>query len=468
MRRSAILLAASLTVGACTPPEGHADLGGVSTTTTTTMISPTTTGVTTTTSAASTTTPPAPLAFAIPFCGAVPNPTAPDDWYRDEPQYVGNEMPIWEVRQFASSRPGFQVVWIDRDHNGWVSVGFHGTDLEARQAELEAEFSGVGVVAVAMPHSQAELEEARRRVDEALPEDMYAANVREVAGVVEVWVGDLTADRVDLVIDAVGDDPVCIEGWDPGSWPPEGPQPEGGDGWRYLGEVDFSGFLPSPRLAADAASWTILWQELGEGSEPPVDFDVEIAVAAEIGHSSSCPETRLDDVVAQGKLVYPEVVHTTRSRICTADYVPRTYFFTVARDRLPDPPFQVAANPNRSQRTRVDADLSTPGSVPGPSDVTEVSVTLRRATTYPHIVETSFPGEFTLELSCGVEWLGEVNGYFWRTDTDVLPPEWVQAAHDGLVELDLLLEEGSPPLLTLSGYGASLEYRIDEGPAPGC
>jgi hypothetical protein len=106
--------------------------------------------------------------------------------------------------------------------------------------------------------------------------------------------------------------------------------------------------------------------------------------------------------------------------------------------------------------------------VPGPGDVTEVSVNLRRATTYPHIVETNFRGEFTLELSCGVESLGEVNGYFWRTDTDVVPPEWAAAAHDGLVELDLLLEEGSPPLLTLSGHGASLEYRIDEGPPPEC
>jgi hypothetical protein len=271
------------------------------------------------------------------------------------------------------------------------------------------------------------------------------------------------------VLEAVGDDPVCIDGWEPGQLPPEGPQPDGGDGWRYLGEVDLPRLLFSPRLAADPASWTALWLELGKGAEPLVDFDSEIAVAVEIGHSSSCPETRLDDVVVDHTLVYPLVVYTSSQHLCTLDYVPRTYFFTVARERLPAPPFQIASDPDPPGHTRVDADLSKAGTVPGPGEVTEVSVPPRRtATSFPLIVGTGYPWEFTLELACGVERLGKVNFYYWRTKTTVVPDGWIEAAAEGLVDLDLLLEEGSPPKLTLSGHGASFEYRIDHDPPAPC
>lgn len=467
MKRSAVLLAGCLAAAACaTPDEGFRGTDPPVDATTTNPTTIVTTTITTTT----TTTLPVPETFALPTCSAVPRPAAPDDWYRDEPQYVGNEMPIEEVHQFAAGLPGFEVVWIERDRNGWVSVGFHGTDVEARHAELAAEFPGDGVVAVAMPYSQAELEEIRLRIDEALPEDMYAGNVFEVSGVVEVWVGDITVERVAAVLEVAGDDPVCINGWEPGFWPPEGPQPDGGDGWRYLGEVDASmGFDATPRLAANAATWAALWLEFGQGTEPPVDFEVEIAVALEIGHSSSCPETRLDGVIIEATLIYPEIVQTTRSRACTSDYNPRIYFFTVARDRLPDPPFLLVSRRESVWATQVNTDLSGPGSTPAPGDGKSVSVTPPlRVTTYPLIVEPGYPWSLVLQLSCGIERLGEVNGYSWRTNTSIIPGAWVDRAEEGLVDLDLLLEEGSPPVLTLSGHGASLEYRIDDGQPTAC
>ena len=60
----------------------------------------------------------------FPRCEDVPPITAPADWYRDSPIYVGNEMPIEAIQQWASGQPGFQELWIDRQHHGWITVGF--------------------------------------------------------------------------------------------------------------------------------------------------------------------------------------------------------------------------------------------------------------------------------------------------------------------------------------------------------
>src|SRR3546814_13354536 len=73
--------------------------------------------------------------------------SAPEDWYRDEPVYGGNSMPVEEVRAWAVDPPGFEGIWIDRAHNGWVSVAFS-EGAEERQADLAKQFPGVGVVAV--------------------------------------------------------------------------------------------------------------------------------------------------------------------------------------------------------------------------------------------------------------------------------------------------------------------------------
>ncbi|HEX2405542.1 MAG TPA: hypothetical protein VHM29_12655, partial [Acidimicrobiia bacterium] len=73
---------------------------------------------------------------AVVSCEDIDVPHAPADWYAATPIYVGNEMPIDQVRVFAQTLDGFRDVWIDRAHNGWIGVGFDGVDIEAQQALL--------------------------------------------------------------------------------------------------------------------------------------------------------------------------------------------------------------------------------------------------------------------------------------------------------------------------------------------
>lgn len=153
------------------------------------------------------------LGSRVPRCADVGHPTAPADWYDDTPVYVGNEMPVEEVGNFVSGLAGYETVWVDRQHNGWITVGFVGADLEAHQAALRDAFPGVGVVAVALPHTADELNAVRLRLEPSLPAGINAANVDAIGGVVQVWVGLLTAESVQLVAEIAGDDPVCVTGW---------------------------------------------------------------------------------------------------------------------------------------------------------------------------------------------------------------------------------------------------------------
>lgn len=80
------------------------------------------------------------------MCEDVGHPTAPEDWYADSPIYAGNDMPIEQVRSFASGLAGYENIWIDREHNGWVTVGFVDADVQSHQRLLEEEFPNAGVV----------------------------------------------------------------------------------------------------------------------------------------------------------------------------------------------------------------------------------------------------------------------------------------------------------------------------------
>lgn len=52
-------------------------------------------------------------------------------------------MRVGRIRAWAAGKPGFEEIWIDREHLGWVTVAFS-VDAEARQAELEETFPDVG------------------------------------------------------------------------------------------------------------------------------------------------------------------------------------------------------------------------------------------------------------------------------------------------------------------------------------
>ena len=405
---------------------------------------------------------------SLPMCADTPYVSAPADWYRDTPLYVSNEMPRDEVGAFASQLDGYQNIWVDRDHHGWVTVGFYGVDVELHQAALEAEFPDVGVVAVELPYTASELNELARRLDAQLPDDMDAESFFEGHGVVEVMVGAMTPGRIALVEQIVGDSPVCLVGEDPSTVPAPGPQRAGGEGWTYLGEADTgdeSGLL----LITDQVSLEDRWAGLLlEEDVPQVDFEANVVLTPTIRHSSSCPETRLDGVRVEHDLVYPVVVDLRGITACTADGVPRTYFLSLDRDLLPAPPFRIAMLPASEQQITVEADLREPGTEPAEGEVYPTTAEASRtAVAFPLFVEPLFPQIVVVDLECGIGYLGVINTVPWHTaDGSILtPPEWETATVGGLLDLELFMTEGPAPTLTATAGGLEVLYLPgpDEG-----
>lgn len=408
-----------------------------------------------------------PTGDGVPKCGELAWFTGPEELYADTPVYVGNEMPIETVVAYANGMDGFAQAWIDREHNGWINVGFVDVDLDAAQAELDEAFPDEGVVAVGLPFIEAELEEIRRRVAAALPEEFDASSFHPLHGRVEVWVGSLTDENVELVEQLVGDEPVCVSGSDPATTPEPGPQPKGGEGWTYLGDFDVSlGANVPVAVAGTANAYAVLWSGLGGEAEPPeVDFDDSVVVAVETGYSGSCPETRLDEITIDDSAVEFVINTITDEMACTDDYNPRVYVVELAREVLPEPPFTVGPSDAPAQARQIQQDLREPGSEPGglgPAPEPEPESQI------PSFVEPGFPREATLDLRCGIEWLGEVNGVHWRTDSD-FPEEWETEVLDGdLLPVILLLSEGPEPSLTVTAGNHEVTYEpaTDAGPGP--
>lgn len=398
------------------------------------------------------------LVAAIPICSELEWIAGPEELYGDTPVYVSNEMPIEAVIQHASTMDGFIEAWIDREHNGWVNVGFKGVDLSRAQDELSTIFPDDGVVAVDLPYTHEELEEIRQRVAAVLPDGFDASNTHVLHGRVEIWVRILTEEAIETVRAAVGHEPVCVGGGDPASTPEPGPQPEGGDGWRFLGVFDTS-VAPQPVVIGDDATFAVLWSGVGGGEPPEIDFESSIVVAYEIGYSGSCPETRLDEVTVDDTGIQPKVVTISEEMMCTADYNPRTYVFAVDRAALPAPPFTVG------DAIEVGDDLREPGSVPtrvGPAPVVP-------GPDLPDLIEVGFPWPATIDLECGVEALGPINGVVWVSDLEATPPEWTDAAQGALLEVSLLMREGPDPTLTVTAAGFGVAYVPDPGASPpGC
>jgi hypothetical protein len=304
-----------------------------------------------------------PTADGLPLCEEVGYPTAPEDWYADAPVYVGNEMPIEEVEAFASGLDGYENIWIDRDHDGWITVGFVDADVRSHQAILVEKFPEVGVVAVEMPYTNEDLDRIRQRIASALPDDMDASNMFEARGVVIVWVGRLTQERVALAEEIVGSDPACLRGLDPATTREPGPQPEGGKGWAYLASVDNVIDMNQPVVITEADALAQAWDVLGVSGPPAeVDFGPVIVVAFPVEYSGSCPDTRFDDLVVEGDLLHPVISHLTLKPDCTENAGFRTYLIAVERDILPSPPFRISAKKGTVLELNVTTDLREPRS----------------------------------------------------------------------------------------------------------
>ena len=421
---------------------------------------------------------------AIPPCDAVARVSAPAERYRDTPIYVANEQPTDEILAWAFDQPGFEELWIDRDHLGWITVAFSSGAAE-RQADLERLFPDVGVVAVEVDRTMAELEQLQRRIGEELgPLFGPSSWISMQQGVVGIGVGVLTDERLAAIRERFAGEPICVEGADPADAPIAGSQAPSGDGWRLLADEQGVGQPYRTGIATSAESYRQLWAEIGlSGNPPAVDFEVEVVIWFGAVYGSSCPNLRLDDVVVdlERDIVHAEIVLVDAPSACTMDANPRAYLVALERSRLPDGPFAVqlgADDPPRGvpeERTLVDVDLSQPGAVAGPGDVHgDPSLPEPFVNESGAIVEPGFAAPYRLSVHCGIEWLGYVNDIAWRTDVpadalDFVPPEWQPAATGGeSIDLSILLLTDPEPMIEATANGHTVVYWPTAGDVPGC
>jgi hypothetical protein len=419
----------------------------------------------------------------IQSCDQLPQISAPAEAFRDTPIYVANEMPTEEIQAWASRKDGFEALWIDRDHQGWVTVAFS-KDAAARQAELEAAFPGVGAVAVLVDWTMTELEALQQRVtDELMPDVAQGSAISMTKGFVEALIGVLSPERIAAVGSRFSGERVCVSGIDPDEMIPEGPQPRAGDGWRLLANEPQTGQPYRTDIAADADSYLALWQDVGLSAEQPtVDFAAEVVVWFGAVFGSSCPGLRLDDVVIDREraTVHGLIVLPGPAAFCTADANPYAFVVAVERSTLPPAPFAIqlgAEDPPAGapeERTIVDVDLREPGSVLGPGDAhPDPSLPEPWVVESGDVIEPDFEVPFRLDVHCGVEWLGRLNDVSWRTDVppgtaNVVPTEWKSLVVEESIVVSVLLRTDPEPAITATAGGHALVYRPSRETPPGC
>lgn len=419
------------------------------------------------------------VASTLPFCEEVPQITAPAEYFRDEPIYVANEMPDNDMRAWASTKPGFEGLWIDRDHHGWLTLAFS-QDAAVRQEELEAEFPEVGAVAVHVDWTMAELEAIEERIRPLLAEIAISFGISVNKGVVSLYIGPLTPERIGAVEEHFAGERVCVGGIDPALLPPNGPQQPAGEGWRLLADADGVGPAYRTGIAFDDASYAALWTTSRLNTDRPlVDFQSEVVIWFGAVTGSSCTNIRLDDVVVNHDMavVYAEIVNLDFGG-CTDDIHSHAYVVALERPRLPSGPFAIqlsADGPPRGapeERTVVDVDLSQPGSIAQPGEVHVDNTPLEPSYIEPGgFIEDGFPGDYRQSAHCGLEWLGPLNDVDWRTDEalgfDWVPTQWEGAVEDEMIVLRILLTT-DPPRLEATANGHTVTYEATVDDAPGC
>jgi hypothetical protein len=185
---------------------------------------------------------------------------APADWYRDRPVYVGGDQPVRQVQAWARLQPGFQQLWLDNDRFGWITLAFT-SDAEARQVDLQAKFPDVGVVAVEVPTTLAELNALQRRAHRLLDEagiEYEGSGSSVTQWAIELYV-NASDERVTEALAPLAAERICL--FDTGAPTPEGPQPQSGDGWRLLGD-ELVGESYRTGIATDGNQYDNLWRGL--------------------------------------------------------------------------------------------------------------------------------------------------------------------------------------------------------------
>jgi hypothetical protein len=367
--------------------------------------------------------PPSALAdTSLTWCGDTEQIYAAPDVYRDDPIYVGNEQPTARIVRWARKQPGYVDVWLDRDHLGWITVAFT-EDADQRQADLERLFPAVGAVAVPAEHSRRELNKLRRRVQREMTDhlDGYSLSTNTIANVVELGVGILTDEVAADLESRFACDPLCISGADTSDFPAPGPQPSSGDGWVMLGWEQGTGPAHHVGIASDQAAYEALWKETGLSDlAPDVDFVNDVVVWFAVGHGSSCPDLRMDEVIVDTERaqVYPFVVMPGAPMTCTADLA-GAYQFVAAlqRSALPAGSFEIGLDGGGDgelfRSLQVETDLSVPGAVASTGEVGKARSEPPRSGI---VVETIGKSPYAFDASCGIGYLGVINDTHWVTD----------------------------------------------------
>jgi hypothetical protein len=414
-------------------------------------------------------------ASSVPRCDELRPAELPAGHLRDTPIYVANEQPIDDLRAWASTHPGFEELWIDRDHLGWVVLAFS-QDADTRQHELTERFPEVGAVVLPVDWTTRDLGELQRQVSDELG---HSTGIDVRTGVVQIDVPVLTDEVHRGVVARFAGERVCVSGRDPDTEPPAGPQQTAGDGWRLLVD-ELGGDTYRTGIAADDEGYERLWDEVGLPLPlPAVDFATEVVIWFGAVFSSSCPDIRLDDVIVDGaeRLVHAQIVDVERAEACTADANPRAFVVAVERAGLPEAPFAIQLRREEpypgtpAERTVVDADLRQPGAPlppghagPDPGLVEPPEHVVGEG----DIVEVGYPVGYRFHLHCGPEWLGPLNDVLWRSATTDTPAAWRSVLGDDETLVVEVLLEVDPPTLSATANGHTIVYQPTAEDHPGC
>ncbi len=310
----------------------------------------------------------------FPSCVDAAMITADAALYRDEPQYGNATELVDAVHAWASGQTGFEELWLDREHNGWVTVGFHGADLDvaALQEQVAQEFPGDGVVVVAVPYTLDDLQSLMDRVmpalaaDDATPTGGVGLDVPR--GLMSVS-GVPASTEAEQALRQFAGEPLCVDAVDPSAFVPEGDQPTEGEGWRLLGHAEGAGEAtahgvattdeqPQPcgrtRISAvTRRTWT-------GGPRSSCGSARSTAAAARCGWTGSWWTAR--------RCTARSIPGSGPDSACTGDANPHSFVVAVERALLPAGPFVVQLDADDpppgapEERTMVDVDLSAPGS----------------------------------------------------------------------------------------------------------
>lgn len=399
-------------------------------------------------------------------CTDAPLISADPALYRDEPRYGNAEELTTRVSAWASAQPGFEQFWLDRDHHGWVTLGFrHGADVAALQEQVAAQFPGAGVVVVEVPYTLAELQALGDRVQAALAgadAQTFGMSLDVPRGLVSVS-GVVPAAQTEAALRAFAGEPLCVDAVDAAAIAPEGAQPDGGDGWRLLGEEDGAGAPYRTDVATTDTQLAALWQESGlSGTAPGVDWQREIVVWWGAVGSTGCP-VRLDDVVLDGTTLHGRLVvpGAGPGTACLADALPHSFVVAVERTALPAGPFEVQLGADApppgapDERTVVDVDLSSPGAVAADGQIHRD----RDAGAPEPVVEDGYDGTppqgaryvWNPRPQCRGTVIGPIDGSLWRLADG--EPRWAADAGQ-----ELALFPIDDELIVVSGPGGEYSF----------